>query len=366
MVRHWLSTVVCVLICHFFLCGAAFAFSLQKEIELGAEASKQVIKQMPLSKNEKWQQDVNAMGQRFMPHIQRKEISYEFHIVEAKDEVNAFALPGGYIYFTERMWRIMTPDERAAIMAHEITHSDRRHAVDMMIKSQQRALWMLPAIILGAGTPGIAQTVMWGDIIINQRYSRKMEREADELGIKLTAAAGYDPAAAVTAMKKLLYIESDYNRYEFSAVFASHPETIKRIEYLKQNAVALGAKETDMNLKAVDDPARLGNIISKYKDMNNLASARTSVPLVYGQKVYIKKMLWDDETESLTPKIVAVAEVLAPGKMPILVIREENTYTTGDVMDGDGIYPIPNLPTDAPARSSEDTPAQEQPLPSNQ
>lgn len=360
MIRRWLISICLVIISHVLVCGAALAFSLQKEIDLGKEASKEVIKQMPLSKNEKWQQDITEMGKRFTSHIQRKQIPYEFHIVESKDEVNAFALPGGFVYFTERMWRIMTPDERAAIMAHEITHCDRRHGVDMMLKSQQRALWMLPVVILGAGTPGIAQAAMWGDVIISQRYSRKMEREADEMGVKLCAAAGYNPAAAVTAMKKLLYIESDENRYEFSAVFASHPETIKRIDYLKQNAAALGSSEKDMELKAVDDPARLGNITSRYRDLSNLASARTSVPLVYGQKVYIKKMLWDDEAQVLAPKTVAVAVVLTPGKLPILVIHAQNSYTTGDVMEGDGIYPIPQELTDAPAPPSVDAPAQEQ------
>ena len=347
MIRRWLVFVCLILLLNIIACDETHAFSVQKEIDLGREASKEVIKEMPLSKNEKWQKDIDEMGQRFMPHIQRKEFKYEFHIIEAKDEVNAFALPGGYVFFTERIWRIMTPDERAAIMAHEITHCDQRHGIDMMIKSEQRSLWMLPVIILGGGT-GLAQAAMWGNVMIAQRYSRKMEKEADEMGVKLCAAAGYNPAAAVTSMEKLLSIETDENHYEFSAVFASHPETIKRIEYLKQNAASLGASESEMKLKAVDDPARLGNITAKYRDYSNVVSARTSTPLIYGQSVLIKKMLWDDEAQVLAPKTVAAATVLAPGTLPILVIKSQENYSTGDVMEGDGVYPMPQTPLDLP------------------
>src|SRR5690349_17261537 len=104
-----------------FSAEAVLAFSVNQEIQLGKEVSLEVEKEMPLSKNEKWQKDVAEMGARFVPLVKRKEIPYQFHIVDAKDQINAFALPGGYVYFTERMWKIMTPDERAAVMAHEIT-----------------------------------------------------------------------------------------------------------------------------------------------------------------------------------------------------------------------------------------------------
>ena len=359
MIRRWLVLIALALILNIIAVEETFAFSVQKEIDLGKEASKQVIKDMPLSKNEKWQKDINEMGQRFMPHIQRKEFNYDFHVIEAKDEVNAFALPGGVVFFTERIWRIMTPDERAAIMAHEITHCDRRHGIDMMIKSEQRALWMLPVIIFG-GSPALAQAAMWGNVMVAQRYSRKMEKEADEMGIKLCAAAGYNPAAAVTSMLKLLSIETDENHYEFSAVFASHPETIKRIEYLKQNAAALGASESEMKLKAVDDPARLGNITAKYRDYSNVVSARTSTPLIYGQDVLIKKMLWNDEAQMLAPSTVATASVLTPGTLPILVIKSQDNYSTGDVMEGDGIYAMPLTPIDVPVISSTFVPIKEE------
>lgn len=327
--------------------SGAWGFSVSKEIELGEELAREVEKEMPLSAEESWQREVADMGSRFVPLVTRKQITYHFRIVQPKeDEINAFALPGGYVYFTERMWRIMTPDERAAIMAHEVTHCDQRHGIDMAIKSQQRALWMLPLVILsGGGAAAYALSI--GDAIISQRYSRKMEREADELGVKLAAAAGFNPAGAVTAMKKLLHIESDENHYEISSVFASHPDTAKRIAYLTQEALALGADPAEMELPVVDDPGRIGNVSRKTSDLR-LIHARCSKPLAYGEQVAIKKMLWDDSKGALAPKTIAVATVLTPGKLPSLLLITDRRRAFSDVMVGDGVFPPDPAPVPAP------------------
>jgi predicted Zn-dependent protease len=324
-----------------FAIGSASAYSIAKEIELGKQASEVAQKEMPLSENKQWQADIEAMGQKFMPYISRKQIQYHFHIVSPKDpdELNAFALPGGYVYFTERMWKIMTPDERASVMAHEIIHCDRRHGVDMMIKSQQRALWVLPVAILSGGV-ALGEMVMMGNLAISQRYSRKMEREADELGIKLLASAGFNPAGTVTSMKKLLYIESDSNRYEVSALFASHPDTQKRLEYLTSLAKSLGAKDSDFALKMVNDPSRLGNIIEKTQGAN-IAYAKTTVPLDRGLEIDIRKMLWDDKKQAITPQTIATAKVMAGGYYPILVLEKGNALNLSDIMPGDGIFLSP-------------------------
>lgn len=318
--------------------ACASAFSIAKEIQLGKDASVEVEKEMPPSKNQKWQADITAMGQRFMPFVKRKEITYHFTVVkDEKDTINAFALPGGYVYFTEHMWRIMTPDERAAVMAHEITHCDQRHGINQMIRQQQQMLWMLPMIVLSGGGAG-GQAAMWGGLAITARYSRKMERQADELGMQLDKAAGFNPAGAVTSMKKLLHIESDVNAYEVSAIFADHPDTQKRIEYLTTEAIALGAKPGDLELPYVDDPSRIGNVTKKSADLT-LIYVRTDRILNYGEKVLIKKMLWDDDKQVLAPKTVAVATVLTPGKFAALLISDHKLYSFNDVMEGDGVYP---------------------------
>ena len=344
--RRWFVPIASVLLITASV--SVLAFSVKEEVKLGTAAAAEVEKEMPPSKNAQWQSDIDAMGQRFMPYLTRKDFPYSFKIVDAKDQINAFSLPGGFVYFTERMWRIMTPDERAAVMAHEIIHCDKRHGVDQMLKSQQRALWMLPLIVASGGAA--AELILLGNMAISQRYSQKMERQADELGIQLLAKAGYDPAGSVTSMKKLLNLESDTNRYEVSAIFASHPETLKRINYLTDAALKLGAKPQSLELKAVDDPDRLGNITAARVD-NSIVSASTTKPLERGQKVLIKKMLWDDDARALRPKTIMTATVLTPGKLPLLTLRHNEEHVFAEVMAGDGVYPAESPPAPTPAAS---------------
>lgn len=334
---YWLIAALVAIVAVFS--GAGWAFSINDEIKLGKEASKEVEKEMPPVRNEAWQRDINAMGQRFMPYIKRKQIPYSFKVVDAKDEINAFALPGGFVYFTARMWNLMTPDERAGIMAHEITHCDQRHGVNQMLKSEQRMLWMLPILIATAGSASpVAMVASVGNMAITQRYSRDMEKEADQMGMDLLVKSGFSPGGLVTSMKKLLNLESNSNRYEVSEIFASHPDTMKRIAYLTAAAISNGAKPEDLELKKVDDPSRLGNITNTGV-ASNVVFAQVKVPLEREQMVTIKKMLWDDDAGALRPRRICKAVVIAPGKFPILSLRTDRDQNTAEIMPGDGVYP---------------------------
>lgn len=330
--------------------GVCQAVSIAQEIKIGQETSKLILKEMPLSEEQSYQDGITALGSKLTPFVSRPEIPYNFAVVtDSRNTINAFALPGGYIYFTEHMWRILTPDERAAVLAHEITHCDLRHGIDANIKQQQRMLWTLPLIVLG-GAAG-ADAWVWGNMIVNARYSRKMEREADENGIRLATKAGFNPAGAVTSMKKLLSIENDQNRYEVSAIFSGHPETQKRIDYLTQAAIELGAEESMLDLPMVDDPARLGNVTKKAADMQ-IVYAKTSQSLEFGAKVIIKKMLWDENNQALEPKVIAEATVLTPGRFPTLALTEDKDSSTWGVMPGDGVYATAEEPDSGAADDS--------------
>ena len=183
---------------------------------------------------------------------------------------------------------------------------------------------MLPLIIATGGAGG--ELVLLGNMAVSQRYSRTMERQADELGIQLLAKAGFDPAGSVTSMKKLLNLESDSNHYEVSAIFASHPDTLRRIDYLTQSAMKLGAKPQNLELKAVDDPNRLGNLTAARVDIN-IVTASTTQPLERGRKVLIKKMLWDDDARALRPKTIMSATVLTPGRRPLLTLQHTDEHS---------------------------------------
>ena len=191
------AAVVCFAILLAVSSSACRAVSVAGEIKIGEDASKQVVKEMPLSKNQKYQDGITALGKKLTPFVKRTQIPYHFAVVtDSKNTINAFALPGGYVYFTEHMWMILTPDERAAVLAHEITHCDLRHGIDESIKQQQRFLWTLPLIVLGG--PAGADAWMMGNWIVNARYSRKMERQADEQAEQDRALDhAFDPCAHV-------------------------------------------------------------------------------------------------------------------------------------------------------------------------
>lgn len=321
------------------LASPCMAVSLSEELKIGEQTAKQVVKEMPLLKDQKQQDAIAALGRKLVPFVKRKEIPYHFAIVTDKqNSINAFALPGGHVFFTERMWKILTHQERAAILAHEITHCDLRHGINESIRQQQRMLWTLPLIVLGGGVG--AEAWMFGNMAVNARYSRINEREADEQGVQLMIKSGFGPTGAVTAMKKLLSIQNDTNRYEVSSLFASHPDTQKRVDYLSQQALSLGAHPSDLELPADEDPSRLGNIIRKVPDLSVLY-VRSALPLEFGQKVIIKKMLWDEDKMALEPLVIAEATVLTPGRLPTLVLANYKDYSFSDVMVGDGVYAAP-------------------------
>lgn len=297
---------------------------------------------MPLSENKQWQEEITEMGKKMMPYLNRKVFDYDFKIIKAEENgkkiLNAFALPGGHVYFTERMWYIMNPDERAAIIAHEMIHCDKRHGIDQMLKSQQRMLWQIPIIIASGGSAAALYGLAMGDALLGQRFSLKAEQEADELGVELMKKAGYNPAGAVTAMKKLLYIEGQTNRYEISSALSTHPDTQKRIDYLTKKALALGSTQQDLEIKVPDDPDSIGKIIRVSSDMK-VIHARTKRPLKYREEVIIKKMIWNDKTNKTIALVVGKATVLAPGSNPILIVNaDKGVLEVEDIMPGDSIY----------------------------
>ncbi|MBO7393957.1 MAG: M48 family metalloprotease [Abditibacteriota bacterium] len=334
-----------------FVCGAAFGYSLEKELKTGAKVAKEVEKEMPPSDNEAAQKAIEELGAKFMPHIERKDVPYHFKVVEAKGVMNAFALPGGYVYFTERMWQILTPEERAAVMAHEITHSDKRHAITAQRKANQRALWSLPLVVLG---PVGMNVMAVGNVMISMRYSRKQEQEADEAGMDLLVKAGFDPAGSVTSMKKLRAIENEYNKYEISSVFSDHPETQKRIDYLTARAVKYGSKPEDLEVKPFDDPAAIGKVAKILADLGGVEASLT-IKAAYGDKFVVKKMLYDDASKTAKPVKVADAVSMASGRYVTLLLTPVDVYEKADIAVGDGIYLEPETEeAETPADSGEE------------
>ncbi len=176
---------------------------------------------------------VSQLGQKIAKNTERPDIQYRFYVVDSA-EVNAFALPGGYIYVSRGLMTLANSEaELAAVIGHEIGHVTARHAAERM---SQGFVVGLGAAVLGAasGSSGVAQAANLGSNLYISSYSRGQETESDELGVRYLARAGYDPDAmsgflkSLDAQSKLDAREAGRNGSGFN-YFSSHPLTAQRV-----------------------------------------------------------------------------------------------------------------------------------------
>ncbi|MBI2877970.1 MAG: M48 family metalloprotease [Candidatus Tectomicrobia bacterium] len=210
--------------------------SEEDEIAIGKEQDPKVLEEFGQFDQAKWQDYVNQVGQKLAAVSHRPELIYRFKVVDSPD-LNAFALPGGYIYVTRGLLATLNSEaELATVLGHEIGHVTARHAVEQMTKAQTyQVLSMIGSIFV----PQIRQFGQLMDILffgILMGYGRQAEFQSDQLGIEYAYKAGYDPKAAAGFLKTLKGMEKDAGKGGFEGFFASHPETLDRIKAAEQGA----------------------------------------------------------------------------------------------------------------------------------
>ncbi|NNL84274.1 MAG: M48 family metalloprotease, partial [Myxococcales bacterium] len=178
----------------------------------GEEGSKRVEVEMGLVDDPKLVAYLDSLGQRIAVHAIQRTFDYQFRIVD-QDVPNAFALPGGYIYISRGLLALAgSEDELANVIGHEITHVAARHAAGRQVIAQRGNLLGLPGAVVGAvlgekAGKRVANSITYTNPAYIAAYSRDQERAADRMGQKITARAGYDPAAMVTFLKRLTSTE---------------------------------------------------------------------------------------------------------------------------------------------------------------
>ena len=217
---------------------AKISGSTEKEVRLGRELAAEVDRQAKFVDDPVITEYVNRVGQNIVLHSDAK-IPFTIKVIDS-DEVNAFALPGGFFYVNKGLILVADNEaEVAGVMAHEIAHVCARHAVENQTKaSLLEYLAMGTSIFLG-GIPGMIyqNTAGLGLLGIFMKFSRSAEEEADKLGVQYMYAAGYDPSAMATMFEKL---ESKNKKKPglISRAFASHPAPPER----RASALALAAR----------------------------------------------------------------------------------------------------------------------------
>jgi len=243
-------------------------FSPEKDIELGEKYAPQIEKALGgRFPDENLQKYIDRVGQRIARFCHRPDIAYHFTVVD-HDSVNAFAVPGGYIFITRGLLqKLKSEGQLAAILGHEVGHVVARDT--MVTLSRQIGMTALLGAAVGVGGSGsgdlVAGTAFISGVLTLQ-YSRDDEKAADLVGMAYMIQAGYDPNGAVETMRVLEELQT-IRPIEF---FSTHPSPENRIAYLEERierryamlgALKTGTEDYERNVLAVlpEDDSRRGS-----------------------------------------------------------------------------------------------------------
>src|SRR5579872_1492309 len=205
-------------------------YSLDKEIAWGKTLADEVARESKIDDDPILSEYVNRVGQNLARNSDAK-VPFTFRVIDG-DEMNAFALPGGFVFvYTVLIKLASDEDEFAGALAHEIAHVAARHMTCQESKAQvARAVSIIPGILLG-GLGGMAarQAANVGGPMVFRSFTRHDETEADYLGVQYMYAAGYDPTGAVSILEKLEALQKT-KPGAVAKVFATHPMNSDRID----------------------------------------------------------------------------------------------------------------------------------------
>jgi beta-barrel assembly-enhancing protease len=248
-------------------------YSLEHEIALGKSLAQEVERSSKLIDDPVVTEYVNRVGQNLVRNSDAR-VPFTIKVIDS-DEVNAFALPGGFFYVNSGLiLRAQEESELAGVMAHEISHVCARHGTKNATKGEAMQLAMIPLMLLGPGGwagYGIYEAASLAIPVTYLKFSRDAEREADYLGLQYMYKAGYDPNSYVTFFER---IQADEKRRPgtIPKVFSTHPPTPDRIEATqKEIARILPAKQEYIVTTSEFDSvkSRLRNIMFARKVSDN-------------------------------------------------------------------------------------------------
>ena len=233
--------------------------SEDEEVRIGRETAQQVNAQLPLLGDPLVAAYVDSLGSAIARRTSRGDLAWHFAVVNT-DVVNAFALPGGYVYVNRGLLeRARTMSELAGVLGHEVEHVVRRHSVEQMLKAQRAQTGVSLVCTLTNVCEGAAAQIgiqVAGSLLF-ARFGREDEREADAGAFQNVVRAGIDPRGMRTFFRTLAAEEraSGGGADVVGAWFADHPGTVDRVAEIERMLAALSADELAA-LRADDDGYR--------------------------------------------------------------------------------------------------------------
>jgi predicted Zn-dependent protease len=212
--------------------------SLEKEIALGQFLAQEIERQVKLVTDPVVTEYVNRVGQNIVRNSDAK-VPFTIKVIDS-EEINAMALPGGFLYVNSGV--ITAADEEselAGVMAHEIAHVTARHATEQQTKATIANYAMIPVIFMSGGLGQIVYNA--ANFLIPMQFlqfSRKAETEADYLGLQYMYKTGYDPTAFLSFFEKV-QAQGKKKPGKLAVAFSSHPPTADRIEKTQENIATI-------------------------------------------------------------------------------------------------------------------------------
>jgi len=222
----------------------ACAISTQQELALGEQYATEINQQLPIIDDGEIHRYVNLLGDQIAQQGGR-QLDYTFFVVNT-DVINAFAVPGGYVYLNRGLIdRTDNLSEFAGVVGHEIAHVELRHGVEQMEKMQRAQLGVaLGSILLGPPEGAAAAAVNVGAGLYFASNSREAENEADALAVPLLVNAGIHPRGLATFFDELI-AERERSPSALEQWFSTHPLTEDRIAAVEARIAALPATSLD-------------------------------------------------------------------------------------------------------------------------
>ncbi len=205
-------------------------WSKKEEVRIGQQVAAEVEKAYKLDPDPAVQQRVQTIGQRLVAVAGDKDFKFSFKVLDS-EEINAFALPGGPIYVFRGLMDKIGDDEDmlAGVLAHEMAHVNRRHAN----KQYTEGLWR--GIVISLATRGsVRDAAEIADALMQLRYSRQHEYEADRLAVEYTYKAGYDPHGILRFLEMLQREEKIGNRW-VETNLRTHPFSDRRAAEVRKH-----------------------------------------------------------------------------------------------------------------------------------
>lgn len=230
------NRIFIILFCTFFLFSTQieiYALSIEGEKKQGEEFLYLIKKHLHVIEDDPFvNKFINDLGQYLVKSVETKHFDYRFFVIK-EDELNAFAGPGGVIFFYTDLIKAMDEvDELASVMCHEIAHVSRRHILHQGEQSAKLRVATMIGLLAGIFIGGEAgEAAMIGSLAAVQQkqlsYSRDAERQADQTGFKYTAKSGFNPASIKSALLKLQ--EGRWGAREIPSYLLTHPIGPERI-----------------------------------------------------------------------------------------------------------------------------------------